>query len=127
MYKDAAGGMLGPRGVTHILVDSFEAKSETWTPSLPEEFLKRRGYDLIPWMPVLAGEIIGDAATSEKFLFDWRKTLGELFTENYARIGEYVQEYGMKGTYIESHESGRAFVGDGINDARDAQAAPIRV
>ena len=124
MYKDAAGGMLGPKGVTHILVDSFEAKSETWTPSLPEEFLWRRGYDLIPWMPVLAGEIIGDAATSEKFLFDWRKTLGELFTENYARIGEFVEEYGMKGTYIESHESGRAFVGDGM-DAKRAASVPM--
>ena len=124
MYKDAAGGMLGPRGVTHILVDSYEAKSETWTPSLPEEFLKRRGYDLIPWMPVLAGEIIGDAASSEKFLYDWRKTLGELFTENYARIGDFVQEYGMKGTYIESHESGRAFVGDGM-DAKRAASVPM--
>ena len=124
MYKEAAGGMLGPKGVTHILVDSFEAKSETWTPSLPEEFLRRRGYDLIPWMPVLAGEIIGDAAASEKFLFDWRKTLGELFTENYARIGEFVEEYGMKGTYIESHESGRAFVGDGM-DAKRAASVPM--
>ncbi|MBO4624576.1 MAG: discoidin domain-containing protein [Bacteroidales bacterium] len=124
MYKDAAGGMLGPRGITHLLVDSYEAKSETWSPSLPEEFKRRRGYDLIPWMPVLAGEIIGDAQKSERFLQDWRKTLGELFTENYARIGEYVAEYGMKGTYIESHESGRAFVGDGM-DAKRAASVPM--
>ena len=124
MYKEAAGGMLGPKGVTHILVDSYEAKSETWSACLPEEFQKRRGYDLIPWLPVLAGEIIGDARTSERFLFDWRKTLGELFTENYARIGDFVQEYGMKGTYIESHESGRAFVGDGM-DAKRAATVPM--
>lgn len=124
MYKAAAGGMLGPKGVTHVLVDSYEAKSETWTPSLPEEFRRRRGYELTPWMPVLAGEIIGDAARSEQFLFDWRKTLGELFTENYARIGEFVKEYGMKGTYIESHESGRAFVGDGM-DAKRAASVPM--
>ena len=124
MYKEAAGGMLGQRGITHLLVDSFEAKSETWTPSLPEEFRQRRGYDLLPWMPVLAGEIIGDAATSERFLFDWRKTLGELFTENYARIGEIIKDFGMKGTYIEGHETGRAFVGDGM-DAKKAATIPM--
>ena len=124
IYKEAAGGLLGARGITHLLVDSFEAKSETWTPTLPEEFLRRRGYDLIPWMPVLAGEIIGDAARSEQFLFDWRKTLGELFTENYARIGEIIAEYGMKGTYIEGHETGRAFVGDGM-DAKRAATVPM--
>ena len=124
MYKEAAGGMLGPKGITHLLVDSFEAKSETWTPSLPEEFKQRRGYDLLPWMPVLAGEIIGDAARSERFLFDWRKTLGELFTENYARLGEIIKEFGMKGTYIEGHETGRAFVGDGM-DAKRAATIPM--
>lgn len=124
MYKEAAGGMLGQKGITHLLVDSFEANSETWTPSLPEEFRQRRGYDLFPWMPVLAGEIIGDAATSERFLFDWRKTLGELFTENYVRIGDIIKEYGMKGTYIETHETGRAFVGDGM-EAKRAATIPM--
>ncbi len=124
MYKEAAGGMLGQKGITHLLVDSFEANSETWTPSLPEEFRQRRGYDLFPWMPVLAGEIIGDAATSERFLFDWRKTLGELFTENYVRIGDIIKEYGMKGSYIETHETGRAFVGDGM-EAKRAATIPM--
>ena len=124
LYKEAAGGLLGQKGITHLLVDSYEANSETWTPSLPEEFRRRRGYDLFPWMPVLAGEIIGDAATSERFLFDWRKTLGELFTENYARIGEIIQDFGMKGTYIEAHETGRAFVGDGM-DAKRAATIPM--
>ena len=124
MYKEAAGGMLGPKGITHLLVDSYEAKSETWSPCLREAFKRRRGYDLTPWMPVLAGEIIGDAARSERFLFDWRQTLGELFTENYARIGEYVAEYGMKGTYIEAHETGRAFVGDGM-DAKRGASVPM--
>ncbi len=124
LYKEASGGMLGPRGVTHVLVDSYEAKSETWSECLPAEFQQRRGYNLLPWMPVLAGEIIGDAQRSERFLFDWRRTLGELFTENYARIGDIISEYGMKGTYIESHESGRAFVGDGM-DAKRAATVPM--
>ena len=124
MYKEAAGGMLGPKGITHILVDSYEAKSMTWSPCLPDEFKRRRGYDLFLWMPVLAGEIIGNTEMSERFLFDWRRTLGELFTENYARIGGFAAEYGMKGTYIEAHETGRAFVGDGM-DAKRAASVPM--
>ena len=120
LYKEAAGGMLGPKGITHLLVDSYEAGPATWTARLPEEFLARRGYALQPWLPVLAGEIIDGAARSEQFLADWRATLGELFTENYRRLSEIVAEYGMAGTYIESHETGRAFMGDGMDAKRDA-------
>ena len=124
MYKDAAGGMLGEKGITHMLVDSYEAGPATWTPSLPEEFKIRRGYDLLPWMPVLTGQIIQSASRSEQFLRDWRKTIGELFTENYNRLNAIIAEYGMKGTYIESHESGRAFMGDGM-DAKKAATVPM--
>ena len=124
MYKEAAGGMLGERGVTHLLVDSYEAGPATWTPSLPEEFKARRGYDLLPWLPVLTGRIIGSAARSEQFMRDWRQTIGELFAENYNRLGEIVAEYGMKGTYIESHETGRAFMGDGM-DAKKNASVPM--
>ena len=120
MYKEAAGGMLGPKGITHLLVDSYEAGTETWTANLPQEFRARRGYDLLPWLPVLTGEIIGSSLESEKFLSDWRKTLSELFEENYQRINEIIAAYGMKGTYIESHETGRAFVGDGMAVKKNA-------
>lgn len=124
MYKEAAGGMLGQRGVTHMLVDSYEAGPATWTPALPEEFKARRGYDLLPWLPVLTGRIIGSAERSEQFMRDWRQTIGELFTENYNRLNDIVAEHGMKGTYIESHESGRAFMGDGM-DAKKAASIPM--
>ena len=120
MYKEAAGGMLGAKGITHLLVDSYEAGTETWTANLPQEFRARRGYDLLPWMPVLAGEIIDSPERSEAFLFDWRKTLSELFEENYQRINKIIAAYGMKGTYIESHETGRAFVGDGMAVKKNA-------
>ena len=120
MYKEAAGGMLGEKGITHLLVDSYEAGTETWTAMLPQEFRARRGYDLLPWMPVLAGEIIESPERSEAFLFDWRKTLSELFEENYQRINDIIAAYRMKGTYIESHETGRAFVGDGMAVKKNA-------
>ena len=115
LYKKAAGGMLGEKGIRYLLVDSYEAGACTWTRKLPEEFKARRGYDLISWLPVLAGEIIGSSEMSERFLWDWRRTLGELFCENYDRINDIVNEYGLAGRYTESHEGGRAYTGDGMD------------
>ena len=120
LYKEAAGGMLGEKGITQLLIDSYEAGPETWTPSLAREFQARRGYGLMPWLPVLTGQIIGSTARSEQFLRDWRKTLSELFEENYARVNEIIARFGMKGSYIESHETGRAFMGDGMDAKRNA-------
>ena len=120
LYKDAAGGLLGERGITHLLIDSYEAGPETWTPKLPQEFKVRRGYDLMPWLPVLTGQVVGSTARSEQFLRDWRKTLSELFEENYARVNEIIAAFGMKGSYIESHEMGRAFLGDGMAVKKNA-------
>lgn len=115
LYKDAADGMLGEKGIRYLLVDSYEAGAYTWTPKLAKEFKARRGYDLLPWLPVLAGEIIGSSQMSERFLWDWRRTLGELFCENYDRINEIVNEYDLAGRYTESHEASRAYTGDGMD------------
>ena len=115
LYKEAAGGMLGEKGIRYLLVDSYEAGAYTWTPKMAEEFKARRGYDLLPWLPVLTGEIIGSSEMSERFLWDWRRTLGELFSENYDRINEIVKEYDLAGRYTESHEGGRAYTGDGMD------------
>lgn len=121
MYREAAGGLLGQQGVQYILTDSYEAGSATWTPALADEFVRRRGYELLPWMPVLTGHIIGSTKESEQFLRDWRKTLGELLAENYDLLTTIVQqEYGMKGRYSESHENGRLYLVDGMDVKRTA-------
>ena len=101
MYVDASGNMLGQRGITELLVDSYEAWWQTWTPRMEEEFASRRGYQLLPWMPALSGEIIQSPEATERFLFDWRRTIGELYTANYARIKDYAAEYGLKDIYLE--------------------------
>ena len=121
LYKDAVGEKLGKDGVIkNFLIDSYEAGKGTWTPRMEEEFEKRRGYSLRPWMPVLTGQIIGSAQRSEQFLFDWRQTLGELIVENhYDLVNEVLAEYGMK-RFSEAHEERRAFVGDGMSTKKGA-------
>ena len=120
MYKDASGGLLGERGIQYLMIDSYEAEQMTWTPKMEKAFRQARGYDLRCWLPALTGEIIESSKATEDFLFDWRETIGELLAANYDRVNDILQEYGMKGRYTESHESARAFVGDGMNLKRTA-------
>lgn len=124
MYKEAAGGMVGQHGIQYILTDSYEAEQMTWTPEIAAKFTERRGYNPVPWYPALTGEIIQSAEKTEKFLFDWRETIGEMFAANYDRINVIAKEYGMKGRYTESHENGRVYVGDGM-DLKMTAAVPM--
>jgi len=124
MYKDATGGMIGERGIRYILTDSYEAGCQNWTPKMAEEFEARRGYSLIPWLPVLAGEIVESVERSEAFIWDWNVTIAELYAENYSRINDIIKEYGMAGRYSEAHECGRVYVADGMDIKRTA-AVPM--
>ena len=63
-----------------IFSDSLEAYGADWTPNLPSEFKKRRGYNLIPHLPELA---TGGTPEAEKIRHDYGRTLTELVNENY--------------------------------------------
>ena len=120
MYKEATDGMIGSKGITELLVDSYEAGWQTWTPKMFEEFEARRGYSMLPWMPVLTGEILESAEASEKFLFDWRRTIGELYQASYESVRKIADEYGIQTVCLESQENGRVFVTDGMSIKRHA-------
>jgi hypothetical protein len=117
-YKSAVGPLMGKRGLRYVINDSWEAGTANWTDDLVAEFTKRRGYDPRPWLPVLAGRVIDSSQASERFLWDYRKTLGDLLAEyHYDQLTEILHQRGM-GHYGESHEEGRAFIGDGMEVKR---------
>jgi hypothetical protein len=120
-YKNATGGLMGSKGgLQYIITDSWEAGAQNWTANLPAEFQRRRGYNIMPWLPVLTGHIIKSAEASEQFLFDFRKTLGDLVAEyHYDGLTKILAERGMK-RYSESHEDGRALIADGMEVKRTA-------
>jgi len=120
-YKDTVGPLMGKRGLQYVVTDSWEAGVQNWTDDMVAEFTKRRGYDPRPWLPVLTGHVVESAEASDRFLWDFRKTIGDLTTENhYDQITASLHERGM-GRYSESHESGRAFIGDGMEVKRNAE------
>lgn len=120
LYEDCLGDLFGGRGVRYLLMDSYEAKWQTWTCSMEDLFMKKRGYSLRPWLPVLTGEILVGPEESERFLFDWRQTIADLYAENYSRLAGILEDHGMAGSYIESQENGRVFVADGMDIKKNA-------
>ena len=75
-------GLLGKTIVsTHI--DSWEAGSGNWTDGLQDEFKRLRGYDLLPYLATLQGFVVDSREISERFLWDFRETICQLFLENY--------------------------------------------
>lgn len=88
-------GPQGPLVATHI--DSWEVGFQNWTARMPEEFARRRGYDLRPYLPVMAGYIVESREISERFLWDFRQTVGELVLDNYAgRFRELARQHGLR-------------------------------
>lgn len=74
-----------------VFSDSLEVYESDWTPQLPAEFLKRRGYDLIPHLPEL---VAGGTPQAEAVRHDWGKTLAELVRENYlAPITQFAEQH----------------------------------
>jgi hypothetical protein len=64
---------------------------------MPEEFRQRRGYDPIPFLPILAGRVLDDLQTSERFLYDLRQTVSELATEHFwAEMQRLCHAHGMR-------------------------------
>jgi alpha-L-rhamnosidase/Glycosyl hydrolases family 2, sugar binding domain len=114
-YKDTVGAdEMGKKGIRYVINDSWEAGAQNWTDNMQVQFKKLRGYDATPWLPVLTGRIVESSDASERFLWDFRKTIGDLLaTEHYGQLEATLHERGM-GHYGESHESGRALVADGM-------------
>ena len=120
MYHDASGGLMGKQGIHYMITDSWEAECQNWTPRMESDFKRLRGYDMNTYFPTLMGYIVGDNESSERFLWDWRKTIGDLIVSNhYGTLTNILRERGME-RYTESHESQRAMMADGMEVKRDA-------
>lgn len=84
------------KALRYLHTDSWELGGTNWTQGFEAEFKNRRGYELRPYLPVLAGKIIGNREISNRFLADFRKTLGDCISDNhYATFAANAQRYGM--------------------------------
>lgn len=94
---------IGPRpanrtaGWTALHIDSWEMGAQNWTENFRAEFRRRRGYDPLPYLPVMTGRLVDDRSKSERFLWDLRQTSQELVIENHAQhLKELGRRHGFK-------------------------------
>ena len=89
-------GPLAGKTLNNALIDSYEVGSQNWTPNFREEFKVRRGYDPMPYLPSIAGYSINSRADTERFQWDFRRTIADLYADNYFRyFGELCRKEGM--------------------------------
>ncbi|MFE7846161.1 glycosyl hydrolase [Microbacterium sp. NPDC057407] len=104
----------GAPGFAALLSDSIEAGPQNWTDDIADEFASRRGYDPTPWLPTLTGRLVGSPSESDRFLYDYRRTLAEvLASEYYGTLGAEARRRGMT-YYAEALEDGRPSLGDDL-------------
>lgn len=82
----ADAGALAGTTLKYLHTDSWEVEVANWTPTLREEFRRRRGYELLPWLPVIAGKIVNSREESNRFLNDFRRTMGDLAIDNHFKL-----------------------------------------
>ncbi|MXV15162.1 glycosyl hydrolase [Hufsiella ginkgonis] len=96
---------LGPlygKSMQYMVMDSWEAGIQNWTDKMPEEFMKRRAYAILPYLPALTGRVVESGEMSDRFLWDFRRTLVDLIAENhYGTVTSYLNKQGVK-TYSEA-------------------------
>ena len=82
------------RVLKYMHVDSWECGSQNWSDSFAKEFRTRRGYDLMPYLPLLAGIPMESAERSEKILRDVRTTIAELVVDVFYQVlADCAKEY----------------------------------
>jgi hypothetical protein len=83
-------------GVSNLYLASYEVRGLVWSPGFTDEFQRRRGYDMKPFLPAIFGSTVGGDDTTARFLFDYRKTLGEVLVDAYYRAaGEVAHAAGL--------------------------------
>ncbi len=113
MYADTVGSeKMGSDGISYMLTDSIEVGPQNWTDHILDEFQARRGYDAHPWLPALTGVVIKSTEDTDRFLWDFRRTISQLIAENhYGEISDELHAHGMR-YYGEALEQHRPSLGD---------------
>ena len=93
---DRAGPELLPAFYT-VHTDSWEAGSQNWTSGFAEAFKRLRGYSLDPFLPALTGRIVGSPEQTDRFFWDYRRTIADLVADNYyGGLADLAHSRGMK-------------------------------
>ena len=77
-----AGPLVGKTFVGGV-IDSYEVGGQNWSGGFRDDFKRLRGYDPVPYLPAFTGRVVNSPEVTERFLWDVRRTIADLFAENY--------------------------------------------
>ncbi|HEY4414217.1 MAG TPA: glycosyl hydrolase [Verrucomicrobiae bacterium] len=89
-------GPLAGKSLDTSLIDSYEVGGQDWTKNFRSEFKKRRGYDPLKFLPVFTRHVVDSPEVTERFLWDMRRTIADLFADNYfGHFAELCRQHGL--------------------------------
>ncbi len=92
------------KSLKYLMTDSWEMGVVNWSEDLREEFIKRRGYDPIPYIAAITGQIVENREVSDRFLYDFRKTVGDCIADR--MYGEFAKLSHERGLLIQPESGG---------------------
>jgi hypothetical protein len=85
------------KGLTGVEDDSWEGGETTWTKLFAAKFKQQHKYDLVQWLPALAGVTIGDTTQADGVRRDYYRTIADLIaTNHYGHLRELANKNGLK-------------------------------
>lgn len=98
-------GDLGKSALERLYLCSFESEDYVmWSPDLPEQFFSQHGYKIGKFLPALAGQIVVDKNTTDRFLHDYRSVVSEMFINNHYRQARDISH--LHGVLLASESGG---------------------
>jgi hypothetical protein len=89
-------GPLAGKTLKSSFIDSYEVGNQDWTENFRQEFERRRGYDPLKYLPTYAGCTVQSPEVSRRFLWDMRRTIADLFADNYyGHFAELCRQHGL--------------------------------
>ena len=110
--RRVAGKELASKVVEILHMDSWECGSQNWSPVFQEAFKAKRGYDIVEYLPVMAGIPLDSAEKTEQILYDVRKTIAELTSENF--FGTLKEEAVKTGVKFSTENVAPTMTSDGL-------------
>ncbi len=86
-----------------VVEDSYETGGQNWTDDMIESFQKRYGYDPVPYIPTLYGQVIGSQDKTERFLWDLRRLIADRVAYDYVGgLRQISNQHGLT-TWLECY------------------------
>ncbi|MBK0382896.1 glycoside hydrolase family 2 [Pedobacter sp. SD-b] len=83
--------------------DSYETGGQNWTDGMLSKFKENYGYDALPYLPVLSGEVVGSEEMSDRFLWDLRRFIADRVAYDYVGgLRDISHKYGLH-TWLENY------------------------